>query len=165
MKCSTHADSDAAAQCRACSRGLCHACSSRFTLMMCEGCLLQHNRSIARSMYLKLAGTVVAFAFFAWMALSLEHAPLSGAEYAKYLASRLMIAAFFAFAIWGWDFLDRNVRHLVVATPLVWFFYLWIKLWLALLIGIFVGPYQIYRMVREIRTTRVTARGIAEGLI
>jgi len=165
MKCFSHPDGDAAAQCKSCSRGLCHSCAQRFSLMMCEGCILQHNGSVARSMYVRLIGTGILFVLLSWLFLTMKPPTLEQGQYFTFAVSRLLIALIFAFALWGWDFLDRHTRHLVSASLPVWVFYFLFKFMLSIVIGIIVGPYQIYRMVKEIRTARQTANGIANGAI
>ncbi|WP_394003189.1 hypothetical protein ACF3M1_01310 [Luteimonas sp. WGS1318] len=126
---------------------------------------MKHNAGVATSMYLKLIGTGVLFAMLSWLFLSMRPPTLELAQYPAYIASKLLLAAIFAFALWGWDFLDRHARHLVSGTPLVWIMYFGFKLMLSVMIGIVVGPYQIFRMIKEVRLVRRTSRAIADGVI
>jgi hypothetical protein len=66
----------------------------------------------------------------------------------------LIIGLLLAGTNWGWKFLSAHFPRMTGGSSNVWLVYLTIKLMASSFIGIFVGPYQIYRMIRELRTAR-----------
>lgn len=153
MKCATHIDVDAVATCGSCNRGLCKACTDRFDRPFCEACVVAVNKSIANQLYLGLAITIsVLIASFYMSRILLQ---------ATFLDSILSSVAF-AGLYWGWRFLSDHAPRLEMASILVWVFYLYVKLMLACLIGFFVAPYQIFKMVRELKTIRELERQLSE---
>lgn len=161
MKCFAHPESDAAGTCQHCGRGLCPACSQRFTLPLCESCLLKHNRSVAARMALGLTSTVVLFVAVTYLLGRMSDGHGHTLGYGKSWLPGLLLA----FTYWGWRFLSERAPRLTMGSGVVWLVYFMIKFIAAYLIGIIVGPYQIVRMARQLYITRKTRREIAGGLI
>ena len=158
MKCFSHSDLDATATCQGCGKGLCAQCAGRFDATLCEGCLLGHNRAVAIEMYKGLAITIVIMVAGLWFMISNN---TQGMSISGYVFSALLPA----FTYWGWKFISENQALSFIGNINFWLFYFMFKLIFAYIIGIFVGPYQIYKMISELRTTSQTKRQIARGEI
>jgi uncharacterized membrane protein len=161
VKCFTHPDIDASATCQSCSQGLCKACASRFDIMFCEGCLLSHNRTVTSQLYRGLAITGGIFLVCLYLISQSESSSGDSVGVAKAIVPSLL----FAFIYWGWKFLSGRFFRLQAASAPIWVIYMAIKLQIAVLIGILVGPYQIFNTVRELRKANQTKRDIQAGLI
>lgn len=158
MKCFAHNGLDATATCQGCNKGLCVDCSSRFNVTLCEFCLLSHNRSVEKEMYKGLAITIFIFSVVTYYI---------GDSWWSSDNENLIIAWFpgiiLAFTYWGWKFLSEHAFRLQGANIGIWLIYLMFKFFIAYFIGILVGPYQIFRMLKEIRVARKTKRQITRG--
>jgi hypothetical protein len=162
MKCSMHEIADATATCQDCGRGLCAPCTSRFDRVSCQTCLLSHNDLVEKRMYLGLAMTVIIFAGATWFISGLA----GGADFDfGRLGKAAFLGLMLAFTYWGWRFLSERGPRVMFASPPMWAIYLFCKLIFAYVIGIFVGPYQIYRMHQQIALVRRTRMQIQQGLI
>lgn len=160
MKCNVHSEADATASCTACGQGLCVACAQRFSMPMCEACLLEHNRAVGREMMRGLAFSLLIFVggvFFLWK-VAIE--PQGGPPSAYFGA--LFGGLLFSFTYWGWRFVSERWPGLALQNPLMHFL---LKLFVAYFIGLVVGPYQIYKGIRELSVVRRTAGQIARGEI
>jgi len=144
MKCFSHPDNDAVGQCSLCGKGLCKACGSRFERILCDACATTHNRQIVREMWIGLGITVAIPIVVTWILVSYK------APFGRSLIIGLLLAG----TNWGWKFLSAHFPRMTGGSSNVWLVYLTIKLMASSFIGIFVGPYQIYRMIRELRTAR-----------
>jgi hypothetical protein len=159
MKCFNHSCSDAAATCQQCGKGLCHACAARFDMPFCLPCLLSHNQSVTREMSAGLLMTAVVFMTATWFLSTLKdsHGQTIG------LGKAATLGLLLAFTYWGWRFLTQHLPRLVAGTGFMWIVYLLVKFLLAYFIGLIVGPYQIFKMLKEIGIVRKLRRQIASG--
>jgi hypothetical protein len=67
---------------------------------------------------------------------------------------------------WGFKFhSDRTNGLIVVGNPAFWFFYLMMRLFIALFVGLYAGPRKIYESVRQIRLANRTRQQIERGAI
>ena len=177
MNCFNHPALAATATCQNCGRGLCTPCSSRFTLLRCQPCILQNNAAVARKTYASLAATalifIVTFVFVGNIGSMGMPPPSSHALRHMHnvqtanpgIAAQIMVGLLMAFTYWGYKFLSARMPRVVIGTPFVWFFYFMLKFVLAYFIGVFVGPYQIYKSIRELRIVQRTKGQIARGEI
>jgi hypothetical protein len=80
---------------------------------------------------------------------------------------RLGQAVFFgglmAGTYWGGRFLSDYLPSLTMGTSSVWTVYLILKLMGAYFIGLFVGPYQIFKMFKELSKIQKVKGQIARG--
>lgn len=151
MDCFLHPGSAAVAQCNTCSKGLCRACASRFAPILCEECLVSHNRQVARGAWTGLTITVVvALAGTAWFAS--RHLPIGQC---------VLMGVVLSGTYWGWKFLSERFPHLAAGSFAAWGVYLVLKFVAAFFIGLLVGPYQIFRTVRELRRISATSAALA----
>lgn len=140
MKCAHHPANDAIGLCTDCGLALCPDCRASDERLLCRNCLIQHNQRVIRHFGLRLAGSLALFALAFVFVLQ---SPLGALEK---LAICLM-AAFFPF---GWSALSK-----VFAPGNHYPF--GIMRWVSLAghagasaaLGWVVGPYQLYKGVRE----------------
>lgn len=98
MECINHAGTPAAGTCAFCGKALCPECLGRFNPPSCETCLIAHNDSIARQLYVGLAITVIIFVGITiWFEQYNPGRWLDGAFFGLFLSG----------AYWGWLFLNR----------------------------------------------------------
>ena len=147
MKCAVHGVSDAIASCRGCQKGLCQRCVDRFNETLCQDCLLHKVDKEAKQLYWGLACTLLFFGvgFYAWFSV------LHG-----FFTTAIIVGLLMAGAYWGWLFLNRHLFTLARKTRTfgrkiaVLLGYYLLKFGLSIAIGIFVGPYEILRIIRGI---------------
>lgn len=160
MGCFIHEHSHATAVCQGCGRGTCTECSNRFGDPWCEQCLLRHNTGVARQMYAGLVTTLAIFVLSTWFFVRLED---SSGHPAVPFASAALIGALFAFTYWGWKFLSNYFPTLWFGTGIIWLIYAIAKFIASYFIGLIVGPFQIIRMLNQIRIVNRVKHQIASG--
>jgi len=160
MKCLIHNEADARATCRGCNRALCDQCATRFDVTSCEHCLLSHNRSVVRETYVGLIKTLIIFTGVTWFFVLQKD---SGGLPALSLAGAALLGALFASTYWGWKFLTSYFPTLWSGTGLIWLIYLVFKFIAAYFTGLIVGPYQILKMLNQLRIVNRVKRQIASG--
>lgn len=154
MRCFFHQATDASATCNACSRALCAACASRFTLMLCEPCLVDHNRAVTRRLWTNLAATALGYAIGLALCSALLPPDLSGRT-----SMLALMALGFPSAFWGWTFLDRRISRTFLILPIWgWIAMLWFKFVVAAFVGALVMPWQVVSsIVQLLRSKRTRA--------
>jgi hypothetical protein len=160
MKCSVHSASDAQALCRECNRALCNSCVDRFRETLCESCLLRTNGAVAREMYVGLVSTLIIFAVATWFLAGLVG---DTGQPAMPTSSAALIGALLAFTYWGWKFLSTYFPTLWFGTGIIWLIYVVLKFIASYFIGLIVGPFQIIRMLNQLRIVSRVKRQIASG--
>jgi len=147
VNCADHPYEAAVAVCVGCQRGLCAACAAEFGQPACANCVMAHNKGVIRGFTFKLAMMVVLCAASLGLAWTLLDA--------KYLA---LLGATSAFAPWGWEFMRRLglARDVEYVSPVVQLSNILLQLLGAMVLGLVVGPYQLYKAVKEIRIARST---------
>ncbi len=151
MKCASHVDLDAVGVCNSCQKGLCQTCSSIFHPPECADCVAAHNKQVSFKFVRNLVTMGALFAatlWFAWQVLPFGKA--------------VLVSLAVAFVPWGWEFLSRffnaeNPYQDLVTRMLS----ISIHLAGSLVVGLFVGPYQVYRTVRELQSIRETEKLLA----
>ena len=142
MKCANHPVMDAVGLCTGCSRALCPECQVGIEQVLCGGCLVAHNRQVIQGFYKQLALSAVC-GLVAMILLAGSTLP------GDRVVVLTIMATFFPF---GWTALSKyfapgggyfraTARWLSLAMHIA----------TAALLGCFVGPYQIYVAIREIR--------------
>ena len=141
MKCANHPQQDAVGLCNECGRGVCPECQVGDSLVLCAPCLVSHNRQVMRHFFLQLA-----------MSGGLFLAALSFVNQGTFsLWNKLEVCLMAAFFPFGWSALSRFF------SPGGGYWHPMMR-WVSLLghaataaaIGWVVGPYQIYKAIREI---------------
>jgi len=158
MKCFNHSDSDANGSCQGCGKGLCGLCVSRFENPLCEPCLTKNNSGVAKQLYLGLAITAAIF-----ISVSVFLFPMAS-EHGN-PGQAFFMGALMAGTYWGWKFLTDYFPSLTAGTSSVWLIYLLLKFVGAYFIGLIVGPYQIYKMVKEINKINKVKSQLSQGKI
>lgn len=153
MKCANHPDTDAIGLCTACQRALCPACQIGDREVLCSDCLVAHNQAVAGHFYKQLAmsgGILAASLFF------LSQTALTW--------DRIVVGALaLTFLPFGWSTLScffhsgSGYYH-----PLMRFISLAAHLVFSAMLGWLVGPWQIYKAIREILKAREVNLAISE---
>lgn len=132
MKCIAHPESD--------TRG---ECIGGFITPLCAECLGEHNKRVAMEMYKGLGITAIVFAV--GMSLAVSDA-LDG----RGGSAHVFMWPLLAFTYWGWTFLSDHFPRLTEGPLNARFVYCFVKLVLAYFVGLLVGPWQIFRVVRQL---------------
>jgi hypothetical protein len=156
MKCFSHVSRDATALCQGCQKGLCATCSIRFDTTLCEQCLLNHNKAVADDTYTDLLMTVILFLGLTWFFHKPQatHLPL---------VNSAMLGIIFSFTYYGWKFLTNLFPTVWIGSGIVWMVVTIVKLFAAYVIGLIVGPIQIFRAFKTIHITSRLRRQIVSG--
>ena len=146
MKCHTHNNIDATALCQECNKGLCAQCVNRFSLTLCDACLLARAKAASSDLYSELFAIAVIFVGTTWFLHKTNAIHLS-------LSSSAVLGALFAFTYCGWKFLEKIFPTTQLVGGIIWICVMPIRLIAAYFIGIVVGPIQIAKTINEIRLT------------
>jgi hypothetical protein len=154
MHCASHPDQAAVALCQGCQCGLCASCAAAFEQPACADCVLAHNQRVIRRFSRNLA--LMAVLGIASVAMCW------GVLQPMYLA---LLGAAAAFSPWGWEFLARMglASRVEYVSPVAQLSNVLLQLVFSMVVGVFVGPYQIYVAVAEIQNARSTNRQIEEA--
>jgi len=154
MECINHPGTAAAGTCQSCGKALCASCMNRFDPPLCESCLLTHNASVANRLYLDLGVTFLIFIVVtAVMAYNVE----------TNKGGSIIVGLMMAGAYWGWQFLSRIPMPLILMSGFGYMLYLLAKLFLSILAGFLVAPWQIFTRIRDINAIRSLAKKVQDG--
>lgn len=129
-------------------------CADRFEKPLCAPCLVSYNGNIAKQLYYGLALTV---------AILITVTYLVHTQGALSVGQSLLMGALAAGTYWGWRFLSDHAPRLTMGSMLVWILYLSLKFIAAYFIGLLVGPYQVFKMMRELNRIQGVKRRLAGG--
>lgn len=143
MKCFYHCEEDAVALCVDCGKRLCKECASRFSVPICPECNLRRINTDRKLLIQNAAIMIVAFI----IGFSYGLGPYSNTD----LGMRIFMGYLAAGIPWGWSMLTRITPNIFLCLPWIgWLIYVFIKLSISILIGMFVTPYKIYKTVKEL---------------
>lgn len=154
MKCFHDPAADAVATCPQCGKGLCHACTSRFSPIVCESCCVVGNRKRAREIYLRLALTTALFVGVTSL-LGIQrrvpglYAPVGGA---------IVVCLFWGAKLLGPPSTADRINNAL--HPSAALFGSLIRLALAAIFGVFAAPAGIVSNIAELVVIRRTLREI-----
>jgi hypothetical protein len=154
MECINHPGTPAAGSCQLCGKALCAACMNRFSPPLCQPCLIGHNASVARRLYIDLGITAVIF--FGMLIVMLVRNPAQ-------IHAAIIFGLMFSCAYWGWQFLSRFSVPVFFTSGLGLITYLFIKFTLSVFIGFIVAPWQIFRRIKEIAAINSLKKRIEQG--
>lgn len=142
MKCHKHYEYDAVSQCLDCGKGLCPECTNKYTTPICDNCNLIRVKNDKNILIKNMIITIIAFSIGVF---------IYGIE-GSTLFLTIVGALFFAGVPWGWSFLNKITPNVFLFMPILgWIFYFIIKFTLAWIIGIFIMPFKIYQIMRNIK--------------
>lgn len=152
MKCANHIGADAVGICNGCSRALCPECQVGDESVLCAACLTARNNQVMRHFATQLA---ISGGLLVGTLVVLKDAALPWHQ----LGAMALMMAFLPF---GWSALSRFFNpgggYFNPATR-------WLSLLfhfaVAAMLGWLVGPWQIYKAIREIRKGRVANASVA----
>ena len=145
MECINHPGIEAAGSCTMCGKALCAQCIGRFNPPVCEPCLMVHNASVARRLYIDLGFTAAIFAITALLIAYNVQTNRAGG---------IIIGLMLAGAYWGWQFLNRIPMPVILTSGFGLIVYLVLKFSLSVFVGFIVAPWQIFKRIREIRAIK-----------
>lgn len=148
MKCYNHPDQEAIAQCIDCGKGLCQECATRWDPPICDSCQNRRGNaelaSLNREVMLYAGLSIVGIVFGFVMASSM-----------KELGAGVIVLIFtygitFPMYAAGWKWLNHLTdRFTLLATPMVWIIYLFVKLMLSAVVGMIALPYRLYSIFKR----------------
>lgn len=145
MKCANHPGADAIGLCSGCQRALCSACQIGDRELLCRDCLVAHNRAVTRYFYKQLAISSVI------LAVSLFFLSQTVLSWDRILLGALALT----FLPFGWSALSRVFQSGgTYDHPMTRFIALSAHLVFSALLGWLLGPWQIYKAIREILKAR-----------
>lgn len=154
MECINHPGTSAAGSCQMCGKALCAPCVNRFNPPHCEPCLLAHNASVARRLYIDLGITAAIF-----LVATLTVAFNAQTNRAGGIVIGLMLAG----AYWGWQFLSKIPMPVILTTGPGLIAYFLLKFALSVLAGFIVAPWQIFKRIKELSAIEGLKKEIEAG--
>ncbi len=135
MKCYRHYERDAVSSCSHCGKGICSDCYNEYGINLCESCILTqvdfNKKTMIKNSLIMLVLFFIGF---------------NGSE------GNLLFAIGFAGVPWGWSILTNITPSMFLfMSGFGWIMYFLLKLAISCFIGVFVAPYQIYKVVKEIK--------------
>lgn len=138
MKCYNHNDRDAVSTCLDCGKGLCSDCTAKYNPPICDQCQLTRISNYKTELIKNAVIMTVLFLFGLFSD-----------------GGSIVIALALAGMPWGWSFLNKLTPNVFLFMPIIgWVIYFSIKLALSMLIGIFVAPFQIYKLYNGFKQTQ-----------
>lgn len=136
MKCFKHYDKDAVATCVDCGKALCPECTSKFTVPLCDQCVLSRN-NVNKQLFIK--NGIIMIILFLFGLFTADDG----------FFNKLMIGYFCAGIPWGWSALNKITPNLFLFMSWFgWVIYFVIKLIISMIIGMFVTPFKIYGIIK-----------------
>lgn len=154
MECINHPGTAAAGTCQICGKGLCAQCVSRFSPPLCEACLLRHNRGVAVRLSIDLAITA---AIIVGVGIVIYFQATTN-RWGGFTVGIMLAAAY-----WGWQFLNRLPTPVFFLSGAGWIFYLLVKLMISVLAGVIIGPWEIFRRIKELHEIRSLEQAVRNG--
>lgn len=145
MKCFKHYDRDAVSQCVDCGKALCPECTNKFNIPLCDQCAL--NRITAnKNLLIKNSVIMIVLFIFGFQFI--------GDRFTGF-GQRLFDGYFLAGIPWGWSVLNKITPDIFLCMSFVgWIIYFVIKILISMLIGMFVTPYKIYKIVTGLKNAK-----------
>ena len=142
MECSVHPERAGAGFCSVCNRVLCEECVNKHHPPCCPSCLNTWAQEVKNNTFKKIGVSVLFFA----VALVMLATNGDGTPFILTVLSALYIACI----PFGWRFLNSITPDIFLFLPLIgWVIYFMVKFFLASLLGVFIAPVQIYKMIKE----------------
>jgi len=166
MKCHAHHDQDAVSTCD-CNKGMCAPCTGRFTTGQCEACLLARNAQVKRNIvreWIKAASFGAGGVVLALLIASGYNYPVLDR-----LWTSVMYFVLFAAGSIGWRYLTAERGWTIVILNPFFFvligFIVSFKLSASVLIGLVVGPFRLWKGIKEVKFINSVELQVARGEI
>lgn len=148
MNCYNHSSEAAVAQCQDCSKGLCSSCSTNYSLPICNTCngnrIKKEKDKIVGEMALTFGFSLLLTAGFTFSQLHYFSLNMLGQIVLMFLGLSGMVA--------GWNALSKMTSNYFLFLPIIgWAIYFILKLYLSMMIGVFVLPYRTYKNVNRLK--------------
>lgn len=145
MKCYNHPNEDAIAQCQHCGKGLCQNCAQKWSPPICDDCqkglineqLSSVNRELMFYIILAIVGAICGFLL----------GPGMSHRISEVLYITILYACCFPMYLAGWKWLNHITDYFsLLATPMFWLIYIFIKLAFSGPVGMLALPYRLFRI-------------------
>jgi hypothetical protein len=156
MKCFFHNDRDATAVCHNCGKCLCPECIPRLPKVSCADCLIRLNNSARKQIYISLATAILVFTIAVFTLTGLKVSKTLVLDFS--ISWKLALSA--SFTYFGWEFLSGRRNYIFIGNLSFWFFSIFFKLAFSFIVGLFIGPFRVFQMIREIRLLNKSEAGI-----
>lgn len=143
MDCYKHQGMSVVAQCHNCGKGMCSECSERFTVMLCEKCLLENNEQAKRKVIVSFVISIIFAVIGVYVGVHSGASGVVGAIGYCYLGLSVP---------WGYSFVGK-----FITAP-------YFKAVLALFLGWAIAPFSIYRNIKELTVIRATKQEISANV-
>lgn len=158
MNCYNHPPQTAVSQCSDCGKGLCHQCSTTYSIPICNTCNASRISSERIRIIKELAFTIIFGVGLAY--LLGEKLFFQGHSFSLKTTVLYYVIYTYAFAgiISGWKTLTRITPRIFLVLPIIgWILYFVVKLFLSFWLGLIMLPIRTIRNVtRLIKLQKIT---------
>lgn len=161
MKCYKHNNLDAVWKCNYCSAWLCSDCFKEFNTPICYSCNLKVLNNNITSHYTTITTNLIIWVIVAIFVLSSMTWERNFTYNYEWIITVIFWLYFSLFVAYGWSYINslKDPNQIEVRIN-EWFISLLFrktfKLCFACLIGCFVWPFQLYKMLKEIKQMKQT---------
>lgn len=143
MKCSNHYERDVVSQCIECGKGLCPECTNKYNVPLCDHCALVR---INANKNLLVKNSIIMIALFILGFFTNESTSF---------IEKIIFAYFCAGIPWGWSILTNITPSIFLFLPWIgWLIYFIVKLTISMIIGMFVTPFKIYKIIKGLSESK-----------
>jgi hypothetical protein len=156
MNCYYHNEVTSVAACPDCSKGLCRKCSDNFNIPICTSCNIKRASSEKSEIIIEFAWMIGAGILGLVFLYSLLPFPkLFKNNWLKGILPSLWMFYVFACFVTGWKALSKFTSKYFLFLPLIgWVIYFFIKLYIALFVGVFIAPFKIFKNIKKLRSNQ-----------
>lgn len=159
MKCSVHNSFDAVGTCLSCNKGLCVDCVDHYKSPSCRNCAQTLNARLKREFVAKISLTVLCLLIFG-LILPVRFYLNGALPHRQALAELMFLYASYVFFPYGARVVSEKAPVFFnILLDLIFFpFYFMLSLFL----GLLVGPFKLFSMLKELKVIKLTNRLDAE---
>lgn len=144
MKCSKHYEKDAVSKCINCGKALCSQCMNEFNDPLCDQCasnkVTEYKKLLLKNSILMVGLFILGFVLIGYISTG--------------FGQRLFSGYFLAAIPCGWSSLKEKIPNMFSPSSTAWngsIIYIFIILFISMIIGIFVTPYKMYKIISDIK--------------
>lgn len=147
MNCFEHPQEVAVGTCIDCGNGMCAVCSQKFDIPICKHCNDQRASLEKKEIIKELVTTFVVGGLLFLLFKS------SPSFYNRLSLGSVIALVYISFSIVaGWKFLSKITPRIFLFLPIVgWIMYFVIKLFISIMVGPFVLPFQLFRNIKRLK--------------
>lgn len=157
MNCYYHPTTTVVATCPDCRKGLCKSCCDKYSLPICTACAgrrfsAEKNEILTGFAWMIGMGIAGVLLFNnSYVGKICQQNPFLGGTVFNITVFNIILFYYSVAIVAGWKTLNKLTSNYFLFLPLIgWVVYLIIKLYVAMLIGIFVAPFRIAKDIRRL---------------